>query len=156
MKPKNNTEIESKVGSNKNQIPSSKIKIPSFEWKQEQNKGTKSVEYYLNIYYKKKHEIKNTKEEKTLEDIENLPFNYKEHQLSLNEEEKITQILKKQIIFQDIPPEILDIIKCEMIRLLLPKGKIIYDLNDEGNFCYIISKGKIVINIQNNKDNFLT
>ena len=43
-----------------------------------------------------------------------------------------------------------------MIRLVVPKEKIIYDLNDEGNFFYIISKGKIVINIQNNKDNFLT
>ena len=88
--------------------------------------------------------------------IDNLPFNYKEHSLSAEDEEQITKILKKQIIFQDISHEILSIIQCEMIRLELPAGKIIYDLNDEGHFFYIIAKGRVVVNIQNNNSNTLT
>ena len=30
------------------------MKIPCFEWKNDVNKGTKTAEYYLNIYYQKK------------------------------------------------------------------------------------------------------
>ena len=30
------------------------MKIPCFEWKSDVNKGTKTAEYYLNIYYQKK------------------------------------------------------------------------------------------------------
>ena len=40
--------------------------------------------------------------------------------------------------------------------MTLPEGKIVYDLNDEGNFFYIIGKGKVVVNIQNNENNNLT
>ena len=43
-----------------------------------------------------------------------------------------------------------------MIIMTLPEGKIVYDLNDEGNFFYIIGKGKVVVNIQNNENNNLT
>jgi len=43
-----------------------------------------------------------------------------------------------------------------MLRMVLPEGKIIYDLNDDGHFFYIIAKGKVVINIQNNLNNDLT
>ena len=92
----------------------------------------------------------------TIIKIESLPFNYKEHSLSTDDQEIITQILKKQIIFQDISQDILFIIECEMIRLELPEGKIIYDLNDEGHFFYIISKGKVNVNIQNSINNTLT
>ena len=42
-----------------------------------------------------------------------------------------------------------------MIRLVIPPSKIIYDLNDEGDFFYIISKGKVVVNVQNNMNNVL-
>ena len=146
--------------------PLNLIKIPSFEWNPDINKGTKTVEYYLNKYYQKKHVISNSiknsnisflkaREEDTLISIDKLPFNYQEHSLSIEDKEKITQILKKQIIFQDISQEILSIIECEMIRLVLPEGKIIYDLNDEGHFFYIIAKGKVVVNIQNNMNNVL-
>ena len=146
--------------------PLNLIKIPSFEWKPDINKGTKTVEYYLNKYYQKKHIISNSvknsnisflksREEDTLISIDKLPFNYQEHSLSIEDKEKITQLLKKQIIFQDISQEILSIIECEMIRLVLPEGKIIYDLNDEGHFFYIIAKGKVVVNIQNNMNNVL-
>ena len=96
------------------------------------------------------------REEETIINIDKLPFIYKEHNLSAEDEEQITKILKKQIIFQDISQEILSIIECEMIRMELPEGKIVYDLNDEGHFFYIIGKGKVVVNIQNNSNNILT
>ena len=119
----------------------------------------------MNIYYKKKqlisNEIKNTitntkqnKEESDI-NVDGLPFNFKEHSLSLDDKEQITQILKKQIIFQNVSQEILSIIESEMIRLVIPQGKIIYDLNDEGDFFYIISKGKVVVNVQNSMNNIL-
>ena len=127
----------------------------------------KSVEHYLNIYFQKKNlnteKMKNsidytnrTKEEDTLINLDNLPFTYKEHSLSAEEEIRVTKILKKEIIFQDVSQEILSIIEREMIRLILPPGKIIYDLNDEGHFFYIIIRGKVVVNIQNNMNNTLS
>ena len=163
---KKNAEINNPDNSMKNSLISPEpAKIPSFEWKQDLNKGTKTVEHYLNIYYKKKQSISNEvksmnnnmkpKDDDKSLNIDELPFNFTEHSLSLNDREKITQILKKQIIFQDISQEILSIIECEMIRLVLPEGKIIYDLNDEGDFFYIIAKGKVVVNIQNNNNNIL-
>ena len=163
---KKNVELNSEDLPMKNSlIPSELIKIPSFEWKQDINKGTKTIEHYLNIYYKKKqlisNEIKNTitntKQNKEESDIivDGLPFNFKEHSLSLDDKEQITQILKKQIIFQNVSQEILSIIESEMIRLVIPQGKIIYDLNDEGDFFYIISKGKVVVNVQNSMNNIL-
>ena len=144
------------------------IKIPCFEWKNDINIGTKTAEYYLNIYYQKKnnsysnisninHKSKrNSVTALTQEETEDLPFNFKEKPLSPNDEEKIIKILQKQIIFQDVSPEILSVIASEMIVMTLPEGKIVYDLNDEGNFFYIIGKGKVVINIQNNENNNLT
>ena len=164
--PKKKEEIETYDPEMKNSVVSlGRITIPCFEWKQDINKGTKTAEHYLNIYYQKRNSsyMRNSssnaiqsKIEDTTINIDSLPFNYKEHSLSAEDEEQITKILKKQIIFQDISHEILSIIECEMIRLELPEGKIIYDLNDEGHFFYIIAKGKVVVNIQNNNNNALT
>ena len=162
---KKNVEFNSEDYQMKNSLISSElIKIPSFEWKQDINKGTKTVEHYLNIYYKKKQTISNEIKNSNINVIQNnngiiklddLPFSFKEHSLSLSDKEQITRILKKQIIFQDISQEILSIIESEMIRLVIPPSKIIYDLNDEGDFFYIISKGKVVVNVQNNMNNVL-
>ena len=115
----------------------------------------------LNIYFQKKrlHNslIRQREEETTIiTNLDELPFTYKEHLLAAEDEEQITKILKKQIIFQDISQEILSVLECEMLRMVLPEGKIIYDLNDDGHFFYIIAKGKVVINIQNNLNNALT
>ena len=141
------------------------IRIPCFEWKNLANKGIKSAEYYLNIYYRmKKNNISskgsfNTKPKRLDSNItypeesnrEELPFLYKEYSLTPNEEEKIVNILKKQIIFQGVSKEILSAIVSEMIMLVLPEDKVVYDINDEGNFFYIIGKGKV--NIQDKCNN---
>ena len=150
------------------------MKLPYFEWKQDTSKGTKTAEFYLNIYYRKKKNsltglsMTNLKAKKRLEtsysckeedndlSIEDLPFNYKEHSLSPVEEEKVLKILKNQIVFQGVSPEILSVIATDMIILTVPEGKIIYDINDDGNFFYIIGKGKVVVNIQDNDNNILT
>ena len=150
------------------------MKLPFFEWKQDTNKGTKSAEYYLNIYYQKKKNsltgfsLTNSKTKKKVDsaisnkeedndlNIEDLPFNYKEYSLSPMEEEKLIKILKNQIVFQGVSPEILSVIATEMILLTVPEGKIIYDINDDGNFLYIIGKGKVIVNIQDNDNNVLT
>jgi len=149
-------------------------KIPCFEWKTDTTKGTKTAEFYLNVYYHKKKNgvsgltMNNAKNKKRLDtnnslreddeeiDIEDLPFNYKEYSLSPEEEEKIIKILKNQIVFQGVSPEILSVIAHDMIMLTIPEGKIIYDINDDGNFFYIIGKGSVVVNIQDNDSNTLT
>ena len=144
-------------------------KIPCFEWKTDTTKGTKTAEFYLNIYYHKKKNgvsaMNNEKNKKRLDsnnslreddeeiDIEDLPFNYKEYSLTQIEEEKIVKILKNQIVFQGVSPEILSVISHDMIMLSIPEGKIIYDINDDGNFFYIIGKGSVVVNIQDNDSN---
>ena len=149
-------------------------KIPCFEWKTDTTKGTKTAEFYLNVYYHKKKNgvsgltMNNAKNKKRLDtnnslreddeeiDIEDLPFNYKEYSLSPEEEEKIIKILKNQIVFQGVSPEILSVIAHDMIMLTIPEGKIIYDINDDGNFFYIIGKGSVVVNIQDNDSNTLS
>ena len=148
------------------------LKIPCFEWKNDQNIGHKTAEYYLNIYYyqlsnlnnnintnitkSRKKDSVNTKDDTIINTELDLPFIYKERSLSNTDEEKIIKILKKLIIFQDVSPEILSIIASEMILMTLPEGKIVYDLNDEGNFFYIIRKGKVTLNVQESNNNILT
>ena len=66
------------------------------------------------------------------------------------------KILKKLIIFQGVSQEILSIIASEMTLLSLPKDKTVYDINDEGNFFYIIAKGKVSVNFQETETNVLT
>ena len=150
-------------------------KIPCFEWKSDSSKSTKTAEFYLNVYYNKKKNalsgisLNNDKTKKRLDsnnslinedseiNIEDLPFNYKEYSLSPGEEEKIIKILKSQIVFQGVSLEILSVIASEMIMLYVPEGKIIYDINDDGNFFYIIGNGKVAVNTQdNNNSNILT
>ena len=148
------------------------MKIPCFEWKNNINKGTKTAEYYLNIYYHKKknnssrisynNKIKKKEsgisylEDDDITSIDDLPFTYKECTLLNKEDEKIIKILKNQIVFQSVSPEILSVIASEMILLKLPEGKIVYDISDDGNFFYIIGKGKVIINIQDNDNNVLS
>ena len=143
------------------------MKIPCFEWKNDTNKGTKTAEYYLNIYYQKKKinsseislsniKSKRRDSEESISNIDELPFIFKERSLPMGEEDKIIKILKNQIVFQGVSPEILSVIASEMIMLLLPEGKIIYDITDDGNFFYIIGKGKVIVNIQDNGNNILS
>ena len=42
-----------------------------------------------------------------------------------------------------------------MIRMILPEGEIICDLNDDDHFFYIMNKGKVSINIWINMNNTL-
>ena len=172
IKQKKNEEIETYNQQIKNTILSlGKLKIPSFEWKQDIYKEKKTAEYYLNKFYQKKNNNsfstnikysgsnfmrKGEDNNASSINMEELPFIFKEHSLSEKDEEKITKILKKQIIFQDISQEVLSIIECEMIRMVIPKGRIIYDLNDDGHFFYIIGKGKVAINIENSMNHTLT
>ncbi len=114
----------------------------------------KKSDSYLS--YIRRKSFKPQVQDDTLINSEDLPFNFKERALSVIDEERIIKILQKQIIFQDVSPEILSVIASEMIIMTLPEGKIVYDLNDEGNFFYIIGKGKVVVNIQNNENNNLT
>ena len=108
-----------------------------------------------NIKPRKKESV-NTRDDTIINNVDDLPFIFKERSLSNSDEEKIIKILKGLIIFQDVSPEILSIIASEMTLMTLPEGKIIYDLNDEGNFFYIIGKGKVSVNINENENNILT
>ena len=151
------------------------LKIPCFEWKNDPNVGSKTAEYYLNLYYyqlsnnspnnininnanikPRKKESVNTIDNTIINTVDDLPFIFKERSLSNADEEKIIKILKNLIIFQDVSPEILSIIASEMTLMTLPSGKIVYDLNDEGNFFYIIGKGKVGVNVNENENNILT
>ena len=167
----NNALVKPSINSPKRSsvISFTQLKIPCFEWKDEMNLGNKTAEYYLNIYYSqisngnnKNNTRKNSvverkeKEETYISNIDDLPFILKERSLSFADEETVKKILKKLIIFQGVSPEILSIIASEMTLISLPKDKTVYDLNDEGNFFYIIAKGKVAIKVQNNETNVLT
>ena len=88
--------------------------------------------------------------------IEDLPFLIKQNSLSKIVEEKIIQILKKLIIFQDVSPDILSVMVSDMALIRLPQGKTVFDTNDEGNFFYIISKGKVSIKAHEKETNELS
>ena len=167
-------EVKESTHSQKNSVLSFGIKrINCFEWKNDSTNSNKSIEFYLNHIYKKKKinfsrvslnnqlSLKASKingkenEEDTLIDINDIPFHIIEHQILPIDEEIITKLLQKQIIFQNTSPEILSIIANEMLYIKVPEGKIIYDVNDDGNFFYMISKGRVVVNIQNGEDNTL-
>ena len=166
MKQNKNT-IDNFNSGYRNSCVSLGLRIPCFEWKNNINKGTKTAEYYLNVYYNKKKNnlsinepAKSKRKESSISinsmaSIEELPFNYKEHIFPQMEEQKIIKILKNQIVFQGVSPEILSVIASEMILLTIPEGKIIYDISDDGNFFYIIGKGKVIVNIQDNDNNIL-
>ena len=166
IKPKNILTVDNTNSPLKNSSVSyALMKIPCIEWQKDINKGNKSAEYYLNLYYSKKKNNISSRISKRKDsnnsnqdenNIDDLPFNTKEYSLSHDIEEKIIKILKNQIVFQGVSPEILSVIASEMILLTLPEGKIVYDINDDGNFFYIIGKGKVVINIQDNCNNNLT
>ena len=141
------------------------IKIPLFEWKTDLIIYSKSAEYYLNIYYyhlsnNNQNDIENnkkkdnkdtitTKEETLINNIEDLPFLIKQNSLSKIVEEKVIEILKKLIIFQDVSPDILSVMVSDMALIRLPEGKTVFDSNDEGNFFYIVSKGKLQVKMDN-------
>ena len=163
IKP-NNSQINHPIHSTKriSALQLAQIKIPLFEWKIDSNIYLKNDEYYLNIYYyhlshNNPNEIENnkkdtkdtvtTKEETLINKIEDLPFLIKQNSLSKIVEEKVIQILKKLIIFQDVSPDILSVMVSDMALIRLPEGKTVFDANDEGNFFYIISKGKVSVKV---------
>ena len=173
----NNALVKRSINSQKRSSVMSlgQLKIPCFEWKNDPNVGSKTAEYYLNLYYyqlsnnspnnininnsnikPRKKESVNAIDNTIINTVDDLPFIFKERSLSNADEEKIIKILKNLIIFQDVSPEILSIIASEMTLMTLPSGKIVYDLNDEGNFFYIIGKGKVGVNVNENENNILT
>ena len=83
---------------------------------------------------------------------EELPFNYLEYNIPLAEDENLMKILKSQYSFENQPQEILNLVSSEIIYLTIPKDKIIYNQNDDGNFFYIIKKGSVTIKKNNQSD----
>ena len=83
---------------------------------------------------------------------EDLPFNYLEHNTSLSEDENVMKILKSQYSFRNQPQEILNLVTSEIIFLTVPKNKIIYNQNDDSNFFYIIQKGSVTLQKNNQID----
>ena len=129
------------------------------------NKIPISIEQYLNCLYQgKKCSISKTsmgeKQQinspgKNTEDsivIDDLPIEFSEHYVPSVDEEKIIILLKSNFVFSSIPQTVLSLVTNEMIFISLPKDTIIYNKNDDGNFFYIISKGKVSLIDENNEN----
>ena len=102
----------------------------------------------VNLYRKadSQHNKKNKEEnniKKEEEKNNDFQFKYLEHIMSKEEETKIRESLSNQFVFKEISPEILNLVLNELIYFSFPKGTTIYEEGDEGNFFYIIVKGKV-------------
>ena len=60
-----------------------------------------------------------------------------------SEEKNLRKALKNHFVFRDITSEVLDSVINQCIFCTFSKGNIIYNEGEEGNFFYVISKGKI-------------
>ena len=65
------------------------------------------------------------------------------HVISEEEEKNLRKALSNHFVFRDITPEVLDLVVQEVIFCTFNEGDIIYKEGEEGNFFYVISKGKI-------------
>ena len=71
-------------------------------------------------------------------------INANDTHIMTNEEAKnLRNALSNHFVFREITPEVLDSVINECIFCTFLKGNIIYNEGEEGNFFYVISKGKI-------------
>ena len=83
---------------------------------------------------------------------EERPFNIKEYGIPNISIEKIIKLIETYFV-SDIPQNIMTSVTNELLYLSVPKNKIIYDDNDDGNFFYIVSKGSLLLtDKKNNKE----
>ena len=99
-------------------------------------------QHYKNSIHKNNNLEENIKEEEE-EKKNDLDLKYLERIMSKEEETKIRECLSNQFVFKDISPEILNLVLNELIYFSFPKGTVIYEEGDEGNFFYIIVNGKV-------------
>ena len=103
-----------------------------------------SIEQYLNCLYQGKRctvqkvsmnlPAPNTPPKTALDDsfcMDDLPFEFSEHAVSANDEEKVIVLLKSNFVFNSIPQTVLSLVTNEMLFVTLPKGTVIYDKNDD-------------------------
>ena len=96
-----------------------------------------STEKNLSIISIKSCEIESFRYKKKIND------NDSNHIISEEEEKNLRKALSNHFVFRDITPEVLDLVVQEVIFCTFNKGDIIYKEGEEGNFFYVISKGKI-------------
>jgi hypothetical protein len=85
------------------------------------------------------------------ENIKNLPLTGKAHIMTNEEEKNIRQSLSVHFLFKDITKEVLNLVLNELIYFPFPKGRIIYEEGDEGNFFYILASGNVEASVQGKK-----
>ena len=83
-------------------------------------------------------DIKSYREKKKINENNN-----NNHIMTKEEEKNLRKALSNHFVFREITPEVLDSVINECIFCTFSKGNIIYNEGEEGNFFYVISKGKI-------------
>ena len=95
--------------------------------------------------------LKMIENEEEYENIENLPLIGMAHIMTNNEEINIRKTLSNHFLFRNITNEVLNLILNELIFFPFPKGRIIYEEGDEGNFFYILASGNVEASIEGKK-----
>jgi len=158
------TSTKNKVG---NVLDGLTKKIHFLEFMQRHN--INSIEYYLNNYLKAK-KLENNQEDDpaqignstirkvntnlgnvSQDEEEIIPYNINEHEMPLSDEENIIKILKNNDYFQDQTNDIFNLVLNETIYISAFKGMKIYDINDTSNYFFIINKGSV--NLEKNENN---
>ena len=85
------------------------------------------------------------------ENIKNLPLIGTAHVMTNEEEINIRKSLSNHFLFKDITNEVLTLILNELIFFPFPKGRIIYEEGDEGNFFYILASGNVEATVKGKK-----
>ena len=112
-------------------------------------KGTKSS---MNVSMKNNENgLLNINEKEEEEKIKNLSLSGMGHIMTNEEEINIRKSLNNHFLFKDITNEVLNLILNELIFFSFPKGRILYEEGDEGNFFYILASGKVEASIEGKK-----
>ena len=111
-------------------------------------KGTKSS---MNCSLNENGVVNSGEYDEENEYIKNLPFIGSAHVMSNEEEINIRKSLSNHFLFKDITNEVLTLILNELIFFPFPKGRIIYEEGDEGNFFYILASGNVEATVKGKK-----
>ena len=72
-----------------------------------------------------------------------LDITFISHTISQEEEVQIQKAIREHFFLQDLTEDVISLVINELIFFTFPKGKVIYEEGDDGNFFYILAEGEV-------------
>ena len=74
--------------------------------------------------------------------LNNSDLSFVSHIITHEEEKNIQKAISEHFVLQNLSQDVFSLVLNELIYFTFPKGKVIYEEGDEGNYFYIIAEGK--------------